>query len=358
MVLAVDAAIFSTTYSSSSLGRSQPRTDRSRRQQLLPAATTAAFCNCFCSLETVASSSNSDCSAYLSGPTGTGCCSHLWFPAMSLHVSLLIRDSTSSFAYASLPPGTFPTCDYLELPYQIIQTHSKLTPEISFWGSGSWSWQSELSVLGGLIPMPHSLSYSRRSVCLSVEKAHSWSYGPLTRAPTPRGHKYSAYKQGLMTTQTKTLLPQICRDPQIPGDMSRCAVWADMRQFQKSNCIILDTKLFKMQWKNAYFHHHSHLKLSGQCKDAFIFSETVIVEACLWSQGRFGFTCKNSLVPPICLVTTQVDPPIPVACRNDIPWDCSRRCLSSHTHGYTPELWRNASLSPMNITCWWFSGFS
>lgn len=179
MVLAVDAAIFSTTYSSSSLGRSQPRTDRSRRQQLLPAATTAAFCNCFCSLETVASSSNSDCSTYLSGPTGTGCCSHLWFPAMSLHVSLLIRDSTSSFAYASLPPGTFPTCDYLEPPYQIIQTHSKLTPEISFWGSGSWSWQSELSVLG--------------SVCLSVEKAHSWSYGPLTRAPTSRGHKYSAY---------------------------------------------------------------------------------------------------------------------------------------------------------------------
>lgn len=134
MVLAVDAAIFSTTYSSSSLGRSQPHTDRSWRQQLLPAATTAAFCNCFCSLETVASSSISDCSTYLSGPTGTGCCSHLWFPAMSLHVSLLIRDSTSSFAYASLPPGTFPTCDYLELSSQIIQTHSKLTPEISFWG--------------------------------------------------------------------------------------------------------------------------------------------------------------------------------------------------------------------------------
>lgn len=181
---------------------------------------------------------------------------------------------------------------------------------------------------------------------------------PSQGPPTPRGHKYSAYKQGLMTTQAKTLLPQICRDPQIPGDMSRCAVWVDMRQFQKSNCTILDTKLFKMQWKNAYFHHHSHLKLSGQCKDAFIFPETVIVGACLWSQRRFGFACKNSLVPPICLVTTQVDPPIPVACRNDIPWDCSRRCLSSHIHGYTPELWLNASLSPINITCWWFSGFS
>lgn len=171
--------------------------------------------------------------------------------------------------------------------------------------------------------MPHWLSYSRRT---------SWSYGPLTRAPPPRGHKYSACKQGLMTTQARTLGPQICRDPQIPGDISRCSVWVDTRQFQKSNCTILDTKWFKMQWKNAYFHHHSRLNLSGQRKDAFIFPVTVIVKGCLWSQGRFGFIYKNSLVPPICLVTTQVDPPIPVACRNDIPWDYSRRCLSSHIH--------------------------
>lgn len=167
MVLAVDAAIFSTTYSSSFLGRSQPHTDRSWRQQLLPAATTAAFCNCFCSLETVASSSISDCSTYLSGPTGTGCCSHLWFPAMSLHVSLLIRDSTSSFAYASLPPGTFPTCDYLELSSQIIQTHSKLTPEISFWGV----WIMELAVWAqhvGRVDSHATLTILQQESCMFI----------------------------------------------------------------------------------------------------------------------------------------------------------------------------------------------
>lgn len=324
MVLAVDTAIFSMAHSSSSLGRSQPGTDRSWKSQLLPAATTAAFCSCLCSLETVASSSTSDCSTHLSESTGTG--RLLFLPLISSYVLtgkppykgfrifICLRFSTTrDIHYMWIPRATF--LDYPD-PQQTDTRNFLLRV-----------WILELAVWAqyvGRVDSHATLAVLQQENIMILWSPH--------KAPPPRDHKYSDYEQGLMTTEARTLGPQICTDPQIPGDISRFSVWVDMRQFQKRNCTILDTKWFKMRCKNAYFHHHSHPNLSGQCKDAFIFPETVIVKACLWSQGRFGFTCKNSLVTPICLVEL----PIPVACRNDISWDYSWGSLSSHFHGYMP----------------------